>query len=154
METEVGTGKGRHDAVVTAVLQAPINRVWQALIDPDEIAKYMMGTQVTSDWKEGSVIHWKGEWKGRVFEDTGTVLEVREPELMKYSHRSKADSNDHEHVVTIEVKEVAGVSHLRLTQGNNSTAEEKEQAVDNWTLMLDGLKKMLGEAPVSPPEIS
>ena len=33
--------------------------------NPDVIKKYMFGTTVVSDWKQGSEIVWKGEWKGR-----------------------------------------------------------------------------------------
>ncbi|MEO8589142.1 MAG: SRPBCC family protein [Flavobacteriales bacterium] len=140
-------------AKATAIIHEPIERVWEALVDPEQIARYMMGTQVTSDWKEGSPIAWKGEWNNKAFEDTGRVLKNQEPELLKYSHRSGTRSDaTAEHIVTIELKEVAGVTHLRLTQDNNATEEACAESEKNWTAMLDGLKKMLGEAPVAKPE--
>ncbi|HMC98357.1 MAG TPA: SRPBCC family protein [Flavobacteriales bacterium] len=140
-------------ARATAIIHEPVDRVWKALVDPEMIARYMMGAQVFSDWKEGSPIVWKGEWKGKAYEDHGQVLKVKEPELLKYSHRSGSDDQGEEHTVTIELKEVAGVTHLRLTQDNNATEEARQHSEENWNRMLDGLKKVLGEAPVAKPEV-
>lgn len=140
-------------ATVTSVIHAPLERVWKALVDPADIANYMMGARVTTSWSEGSAIRWQGEWKGKPYEDTGRVLKVREPELLSYTHNSTgSDGDPQEHIITIELKETAGVTHLRLTQDNNRTEEERQHAEKSWTLMLDELKKMLGEAPVAAPE--
>jgi uncharacterized protein YndB with AHSA1/START domain len=135
-------------ANVTTIIHAPIDRVWKALVDPEEIAQYMMGARVVTDWTDGSPIRWKGEWKGKAFEDVGRVLKVREPDMLSYTHKSGATEDAEEHVIIIELKEVGGVTHLRLTQDNNATEEAREHSEANWTQMLDTLKKMLGEAPV------
>jgi len=140
-------------ASVTTVIHSTIDQVWEALVDPKDIAQYMMGVNVTTDWKEGSAIQWKGNWQGKDIEEQGRVLSVREPELLKYSHRSNGATGDpEEHIITIELQEAAGVTHLRLTQDNNASEEACAQAEKNWTLMLDGLKMMLGEAPMPKPE--
>lgn len=140
-------------ASVTSVIHAPLERVWKALVDPADIAKYMMGARVTTSWSEGSAIRWRGEWKGKPYEDTGRVLKVREPELLSYTHTSTgAEGASQEQVIIIELKEAGGVTHLRLTQDNNRTDEERQHAEAMWTLMFDELKKMLGEAPVAAPE--
>ena len=141
------------EAIVTTIIHAPIDRVWTALVDPEDIARYMMGARVVSDWSEGGAIRWSGEWKGKAFEDVGRVVKARAPDLLVYTHNSAgADGATQEHVISIELKEVGGVTHLRLTQGGNNTEAAREHAVENWTLMLDQLKKMLGEAPVPAPE--
>lgn len=140
---------------VTAIIHEPIARVWRALTVPEEIAQYMMGAQVTTGWKAGSTITWKGEWKGKTYEDTGRVLEVTEPHLLKYSHVSTTPAGAvKEHIITIELKEVGGATHLQLAQDNNATQEASDHAAENWTMMLDGLKKMIGEAPVAKPEVA
>ena len=46
-------------------INAPFKEVWTALTDPMVIKQYMFGTNVVSDWKEGSPIVWKGEWQGQ-----------------------------------------------------------------------------------------
>ncbi|MFZ1686412.1 MAG: SRPBCC family protein [Flavobacteriales bacterium] len=138
-------------ASVNTVIHLPIQRVWKALVDPEAIAAYMMGAQVTTDWKEDSPIVWKGEYNGRAFEDNGRVLVNREPDLLRYTH-SGGTSPGEEHVVTFELKDVMGTTHLRLTQDNNATQEAAKHSEELWTTMLDVLKEWLGEAAVATPE--
>jgi hypothetical protein len=67
-----------HDATAKAgiTIQAPISKVWDALVNPEVIKRYMFGTTVTSHWVTGSPITWKGEWKGKAYEDTpGSAVE-------------------------------------------------------------------------------
>ena len=63
-------------AHAVVVIRAPIEKVWDALINPETIRQYMFGTQVRSDWKAGSAILWKGEWQGKRYEDRGVILQV------------------------------------------------------------------------------
>ncbi len=46
-------------------INASIAKVWDALTNPEVIKQYMFGTEIISDWKEGSPIIWKGEWQGK-----------------------------------------------------------------------------------------
>ena len=48
----------------------------------------MHGTNLTTDWKVGSPIAWRGEWKGKSYVDKGIVLEIEPEELPKYTHWS------------------------------------------------------------------
>jgi uncharacterized protein YndB with AHSA1/START domain len=48
-------------AKASIAINAPIGEVWKALVNPEVIRQYMLGTNVISDWKEGSQIVWKGE---------------------------------------------------------------------------------------------
>jgi len=49
----------------STTVNAPASKVWDALTNPAIIKQYMLGTQVTSDWKVGSSIVYKGEWQGK-----------------------------------------------------------------------------------------
>jgi uncharacterized protein YndB with AHSA1/START domain len=40
-------------AKVSITLNAPIAKVWNALVNPEIIKQYLFGTNVVSDWKEG-----------------------------------------------------------------------------------------------------
>ena len=46
-------------------LHASISKVWDALTKPEIIKKYFFGTDSITDWKPGSPIRFKGEWKGQ-----------------------------------------------------------------------------------------
>ena len=67
-------------------IYASRDRVWEALVQPDRIRKYMFGAEVVSDWKEGSLITWKGEWQGRRYEDRGIIRRLEPERLLQYSH--------------------------------------------------------------------
>ena len=46
-------------------IDASVDRVWNALTNPDIIKQYMFGAKVISDWNEGSPIVWRVNGKER-----------------------------------------------------------------------------------------
>jgi uncharacterized protein YndB with AHSA1/START domain len=50
-------------ANASILIMAPKAKVWDALTDPAQISNYMFGAKVFTNWKKGSAIVWKGEWK-------------------------------------------------------------------------------------------
>ncbi len=134
-------------AIASTVVEAPKEEVWEALTDPDLIRRYMFGTEVSTDWEEGSPISWKGEWNGRPYQDKGTVLEVKPHRVLKYSHFSPlsgmADSPENYHTVTIEIGDDGSTTTVHLSQDNNETPEAREHSAANWQSMLDGLKDVV-----------
>ena len=106
---------------------------------------YMFGADVTSQWREGSPIVWKGEFKGKAYEDKGTILRIEPETLLQYSHFSplsgKPDQPESYHTVTIELSGAGDRTHVVLTQDNNPTEQAREHSEKNWRTMLEGLKK-------------
>lgn len=137
-------------ARATVEIHADASRVWRALVEPDEIRRYMFGTQVETDWTVGSPIRWKGEWEGKAYEDRGTVLEVRPARRLSYSHFSplsgQPDAPENYHTVTIELDGRDGTTGVLLTQDNNPTEEARAHSEKNWTMMLQGLKRHIEQA--------
>ncbi|MEA2681841.1 MAG: hypothetical protein QOK05_169 [Chloroflexota bacterium] len=134
------------DAVKTISINAPASTVWEALTNPDMVREYMHGTNLSTDWKVGSPITWKGEWKGRQYEDKGTVLEVDEGRLLKNTHWSPMggteDKPENYHTVTYELTASGDQTTLTLTQDNNATQEDADKmAENNWGPVLEGLKE-------------
>ena len=66
-----------HVATAQCEIDAPPEKVWRALTDPELIKKYMFGSEVKTDWKPGSPITWTGEFEGRAYEDKGEIISVR-----------------------------------------------------------------------------
>ena len=83
----------RRDFIAKASISinVPVKEVWTALTDPMVIKQYMFGTNVVSDWKEGSPIVWKGKWQARKYEDKGVILKLKPKSLLQYSHFSPLD---------------------------------------------------------------
>jgi uncharacterized protein YndB with AHSA1/START domain len=134
-------------AAQSIVINAPIEKIWDALVNPDLIKQYMFGTNVMSEWKEGSAITWKGEWQGKAYEDKGVILKLDKPHLLKYSHFSpltgEPDLPENYHTVTIELSDQDGAVKVRLRQDNNATQEAKDHSEKNWGMMLADLKKLV-----------
>lgn len=128
-------------------IDASTRAVWEALTDPDKIKQYMFGTDVVSDWNEGSSIVWKGRWQGKDYVDKGTILQIKEEQLLQYSHFSplsgKPDEPEHYHIVTVELSGNKEQTKVTLTQDSNETEEIREHSEKNWNMMLQELKKLL-----------
>ena len=136
-------------ARASTTINAPREKVWDALVNPEAIHQYMFGTHVTSDWRENSPITWKGEWQGKSYEDKGVILQSKPGRTLQYSHFSPLsglpDKPESYHTVTIELSREANQTRVSLTQDNNSTEEAREHAEKNWEMMLSGLKKFVEE---------
>lgn len=139
------------DLIATAqtTIDAPATKVWDAFVNPDAIKKYMFGTTVVSDWKEGSSIVWKGEWEGKAYEDKGVIKQFKPDTTLQYSHFSpltgKSDVPENYHTVTIQLSGKGESTEVVLTQDNNATEEEKAHSEKNWNTMLAGVKKLVEE---------
>lgn len=134
-------------AKAEVTINVTAGKVWEALIDPAMIKEYMFGTTVTSDWKEGGKIFWKGEWEGKKYEDKGVILRMRPETKLQYSHFTPSsgleDVPENYHIVTIELNEKDKHTHVSLSQDNNANNKEKEHSEKNWMMMLNSLKKLL-----------
>jgi uncharacterized protein YndB with AHSA1/START domain len=132
-------------AEVSTNVDAPVNVVWNALLDPAMIKRYMFGTTVASSYEVGDPITWKGEWKGKSYEDKGTILRIEPRHLLAYSHFSplsgERDIPENYHTVTIELTEEDGSTRLSLKQDNNSDEQSRQHSEENWRAVLAGLKK-------------
>ena len=130
-------------------INASTKSVWDALVKPEIIKKYMFGTNVVSDWKVGSSITWKGEWQGKSYEDKGQIRQIKPEKIIQYTHFSPLtglpDIPENYHIVTIELAAKGEGTEVSLSQDNNPTEEARKHNEKNWGMMLSGLKKVLEE---------
>jgi len=134
-------------AHATVAIAAPVEQVWDALVNPGTIEQYMFGAHVVSDWRAGSPIVWKGEWQGKAYEDKGVILRLEPGRLLQYSHFSPLsglpDAPENYHTVTVELSHHPPVTHVALSQDNNPTEQSREHSEKNWRVMLGSLKTLL-----------
>ena len=137
----------RSTATVSATINVPKAKVWDALVNPATIKQYMFGTTVVSDWRKGSRIVWKGEWQGKPYEDKGVILRLEPQRTLEYSHFSPlsglADAPENYHRVTMSLSDDGRNTKIVLAQDNNATEEELGHSQENWAMMLAGLKELL-----------
>ena len=126
-------------------IQSPKKKVWEALVTPAAIKQYMFGTDVKSEWRTGSEITWKGEMKGKKYEDKGVILTIKTEQTLQYSHFSpssgKPDKPENYHTVTIDLAGSGNNTKVSLSQDNNSDEKACKESETNWGAMLEGLKK-------------
>jgi uncharacterized protein YndB with AHSA1/START domain len=136
-----------HIATAEADIDASGDRVWNALTDPEQIKQYMFGSTVSTDWKPGSPIVWKGEYEGKPYEDKGEIVKVERPRRLELTHFSSAsglaDRPENYHTLVYELEERDGKTHLSLSQDNNPTEEAADRSRANWETMLESLKQVV-----------
>lgn len=134
-------------AQATTLVNAPASKVWDALTNPSLIKQYLYGTEVTSDWKVGSPITYKGEWEGKSYEDKGEILQIEPDKLLVSTFWSSLaglpDLPENYKTVRYELLREGDGTKLTITQDNNATQEEADHSTQNWTTVLDKLKELL-----------
>lgn len=134
-------------AISEITIDAPPARVWQALTDPAIVRQYLFGTEVTSDWTEGSPVRYRGTWEGKAYEDKGVVEKVIPEQLLVTTYWSSLSGTEDkpENYATVSYA-LAPAHHgtrLRITQDNCPTEESRAHSEKNWGMVLKTLKKIL-----------
>ena len=134
-------------AEATTKINAPASKVWDALTNPGLIKQYLYGTEVTSDWKVGSPITYKGEWRGKNYEDKGEILQMEPDKLLVSTFWSSLaglpDVPENYKTVRYELSPENGGTRITITQDINASQEEADHSAQNWTTVLDKLKELL-----------
>jgi uncharacterized protein YndB with AHSA1/START domain len=130
-------------------IAAPLEAVWDALLNPQKIKKYFFNANVSGDWTTGGKIFWKGEWNGMTYDDKGEILQLKPYTTFQFTHYSPLgglpDTPGNYHTVTIELIQKGDNTHVTLLQDNNASDEQVSQSEANWKEMLEGLKKVVEE---------
>jgi uncharacterized protein YndB with AHSA1/START domain len=148
MSDVTGDQGERHEASTSVDVDATPERVWRTLTEPDLVRRYMHGTDLDADWREGGRVFWRGEWEGKPYEDKGEVLAVRPPRLLSVTHWSpltgEPDAPEYYHHVTYELTPLGDDrTRLTLTHGNSPSREAAEAMIENgWRPMLQSLKQV------------
>ena len=134
-------------AEATTVVNAPASKVWDALTNPSLIKQYLFGTEVTSDWKVGSPITYRGEWEGKPYEDKGEILQIEPEKLLVSTFWSSLaglpDVPENYKTVHYKLSPENGGTRLTITQDNNADQKEADHSAQNWNTVLDGMKELL-----------
>lgn len=125
--------------------------VWQALINPDLIAKYLYGTRTETTWKVGDPITFAGDYNGQRYEDKGTVLEFEPRRKLSYSYWSSMsgtpDIPQNYSTVSFIVASIgSGGTHLVVTQEKIRDEKTCRHCEEAWKTTLGTLKRVAEDA--------
>jgi uncharacterized protein YndB with AHSA1/START domain len=138
----------------TVVIAAPLSAVWQALLDPAAMAAWMgdadMHVRVETDWRVGAAIVISGVHHGP-FRNTGTVLDVRPGQALRYSHLSSVsnlpDHPDHYSVIGFDLAALDNRTTVRLTVERFATDVIFKHLDLYWRGTLAALKAYVEQDP-------
>ena len=135
-----------HQSKYQTIINASVDKVWEALTNPVIVKQYFFGSNQETTWEVGSPLLWTGEYEGTTYIDKGVVQEFLPRERLTYSYLSNwsglEDKPENYLLVTYAVKPTETGTELTVTQSNYDEEKAKHSA-ENWTVVIDGLKKIV-----------
>lgn len=145
-------GGPRH--VYEVMIRTDPQRLWRALVDPDQTVHYFYGTRVDSTFEVGAPIVWRADDGTAAVE--GVVFEVEAPARLVHSFMLMAmDETCHDRPSRVTWELDALGESCRLTLVHDEFAEETatfREVGRGWNPVLTGLKQWLetGRPPTAP----
>ena len=139
-----------HDLEVSQSVDvnAPLAKVWDALINPDLIKEYLYGTETVTNWKVGSELVFQGEWEGHKYKDRGVIKEFVPLKKISYSYWSGftglEDKPENYSTVTylLEQKDPNTVTFTWIQKGfKDETGYDHSK--NGMPAFLEGVKKVM-----------
>src|ERR1044071_200136 len=132
--------------ISTIMINAPKEKVWDALTKPELVKLWQFGSDLVTDWKVGSPIRFITEWQGTVFEQWGHVLEVRPGSLLRYNlfapRPGLEDKPENYFVMSYVLTGGDGQTQLEITQEDNRPGAAQEEPQGEENPVLQSLKKV------------
>ncbi|MCC9017656.1 SRPBCC family protein [Flavobacterium lipolyticum] len=133
--------------ISTVLLNAPSEKVWNALTQPEWVKQWQYGSDLITDWKIGNEIRFRNEWEGQVFEQWGTVLEIIPNQKIKYSlffpRPELEDKPENYFVMSYVLTEENQKTKLEIVQEDNRPGAVQEKPQDEENPILQALKALI-----------
>ena len=125
-------------------INAPQDRVWQALTDGSMTQQYYFGSAVTSDWKAGAPYKYVMPDGQSMIE--GTIVDIDPPNRLVTTFAAQWEGTENEMPSTViyELESLGDVTKLRLIhEGLQAASPFAEGFRDGWSQILSALKTLL-----------
>ncbi len=135
------------------LIEAPAEKVWEALTAPEMTKKYMYGCEAISDWKIGSELVWKGVFDGtEMVAVKGNVTALEKDRLLSYTafdpNGTIPDIPENYTTVTYRLSPQDGKTMLEVTQGDFANVADGERrykdatADGGWQPILEAIRSL------------
>lgn len=134
-----------YSSSATIAINAPLEKIWNALTLPEQVKEYFFGTNLVTDWHIGSPIYFRGEYNGQPYEDKGKILEFAPMKSLSFSYWSSfsglEDRPDLYQILRYTLSETQDGIEVTVDQSNTDTEERAKHSAENWKNVLEGLKQ-------------
>lgn len=128
-------------------LKAGRNEVWDALVNPEKIKKYLFGTNTVCDWKEGSTIVFEGEHEGTKYRDSGVIKEFIVGKNLAYTYWSSfstlENTPENHSFIRFSLSDFAEGTELVMCQEGFASLEAQKHSQSSWDMVLNSLKDIV-----------
>lgn len=138
-----------HSLVIneSVLIDAPPEKVWEALTVPEKIKEYLFGTETITDWKVGSDVIFQGtygEKNEHHYRDKGVVLESVPGTVLSYRYWSGfsglEDRPENYAIVTYTLQREGSRTRFTWHQKGFCSAEGHQHAQAGMKALLDQIK--------------
>ena len=116
--------------------------LWTTLTKPEFVKLWQYGSILQTSWEVGSKIKFLAEWKGKIFEQWGTVLEFTPTKKLMYNlfapRPDLEDKPENYFMMIYNLTENNGQTKLEIIQEDNrpNAVQEDEQGEENPVLKM------------------
>jgi uncharacterized protein YndB with AHSA1/START domain len=132
-------------------IKAPIERVWDALTNPDVTVKYWGSTRIESDWQPRSTIRYVRD--GQVM-DEHVILDIQAPTKLVHTFQPLFGEFRHEGPSQVSMTLEQGGEVVRLVLVHDHFAPDSKvypACSQGWPMILSGLKTLMETGDALPP---
>lgn len=132
----------------TLDINAPASKVWGTLTNPELMVQWMTDAEmnITSEWKVGSPIVFRGNLHGIDYENKGTILQFEPEKILEYNYWSslsqQADEPENYAVITFRLSATDDKTTLAFTQSNFLAETTYKHFNFYWNTALELMKRL------------
>lgn len=127
-------------------INAPVEKVWDALTNPEIVKQYFFGTELITSWKVGEEIAFQGEWERQKYKDVGKVLNYEHNKKLEYSYFSNWSNKENKPEnylwICYEVNPTDNGTEVIISQ-TNYDEERAQHSEGNWAALMDAMRKII-----------
>jgi hypothetical protein len=131
-------------AKVSVLINAPVSKVWEGLMDSGQVNQYLSSEQSATDWKKGSPIAYTGVWEGHTEEDKGMIVGIVPEKILHTAYFSylsgQEDKPENYANVVYEVSPENGRTLMTITQDHIESQGDLHHMEQAWGTVLAGMK--------------
>ncbi|NOS93324.1 MAG: SRPBCC domain-containing protein [Cyclobacteriaceae bacterium] len=129
------------------IINASTQKVWHALTEPEIVKQYFFGTKLETSWNVGDPITFSGEWDGKAYVDTGTILQIEVGKSVTYNYWSsfsgKEDKPENYANIVYRLDEEGNQTKLTVQQDRIADKEALEHSEQNWKMVVNSMKELI-----------